>query len=142
MVDRAIADVANSNRHQQLNEILIFFFTHTIQEISKVVCKKTLSEMCTFITSLCCMKHVHYSKCMLRKQDCVKFRGRIAWQSFFFFLNNFADFSNVMRVKRKKNQRFRPAVGGVSNYNISYWLIACMTISVLTSDDFCFQSRT
>ena len=27
------------------------FFTRTIQEISKVVCKKTLSEMHTFITA-------------------------------------------------------------------------------------------
>ena len=35
-----IADVAYSKRHQQLYEILIFF-TGTIQEISKVVCKKT-----------------------------------------------------------------------------------------------------
>ena len=35
------ADVANSKRHQRLNEILIF--TRTILEISKVVYKKTLS---------------------------------------------------------------------------------------------------
>ena len=58
------------------------------------------------------MKRVHYSKRMLRKQDCVKFRRRIASQS--FFENNFADFSDVVRVKKKKS-RFRPAVGGVSN---------------------------
>ena len=36
-----IADVANSERHQQLNEILTF--TRIILEISKIVCKKTLS---------------------------------------------------------------------------------------------------
>ena len=40
------------------------------------------------------MKRVHYSKRMLRKQDWVKFRGRIAWQR--FFENNFADFSDVV----------------------------------------------
>ena len=57
------------------------------------------------------MKRAHYSKRMLRKQDCIKFRGRIAWQG--FFENNFADFSDVMRVKKKS--RFRTAVGGVSN---------------------------
>ena len=34
-----MADVANSKRHQWLDEILIIF-TRTIQEISKVVCKK------------------------------------------------------------------------------------------------------
>ena len=57
------------------------------------------------------MKHGHYSKRMLRKQDCVKFRGRIAWDS--FLENNFADFSEVVRVKKKS--RFRPAIGGISN---------------------------
>ena len=45
------------------------------------------------------MKRGHYSKQMLHRQDCVKFRGRIAWQS--FFENNFADFSNVAQVKKK-----------------------------------------
>ena len=54
------------------------------------------------------MKCPHYSKRMLRKQDCSKFYGCIAWQ---FFENNFADFSDVVRVKK----RFRPAIGGVSN---------------------------
>ena len=44
------------------------------------------------------MKHAHHSKRMLRKQDCVKFHGRIAWQE--FFENTFADFSNVVRVKK------------------------------------------
>ena len=67
-----IADAANLKRHQWLDEILIIF-TRTIQKISKVVCKKTMSETRAFITSLCCMKRVHYSKHMLRKQDCVKF---------------------------------------------------------------------
>ena len=46
------------------------------------------------------MKRAHYIKHMLRKQDCAKFRGRIAWQS--FFENNFADFSDVVRVKKIK----------------------------------------
>ena len=72
-----IADVANSKRHQRLDEILIICI-RTIQEIRKVVCKKTMSETQAFITNLCCMKRAHYSKRMLRKQDCVKFRRRIA----------------------------------------------------------------
>ena len=78
-----VADVANSKRHQQLDEILIIF-THPIQENSKVVCKKTLIETRAFITSLSCMKCTYYSKRMLCKQDCVKFRGRIACQEFFW----------------------------------------------------------
>ena len=48
----SMADVVNSKRHQRLDEILIRF-TRTIQEISKVVCKKTMSETRAFITSLC-----------------------------------------------------------------------------------------
>ena len=43
------------------------------------------------------MERAYYSKRMLCKQDCVKFRERIAWQT--FFENNFADISDVVRVK-------------------------------------------
>ena len=110
-----IAHVANSNRHQRLDDILIIF-TLTVQEIVKVVCKKTMSEMHAFITSLCCMKRAHYSKRMLRKHDCVKFPGRIAWQS--FCENNFADFSGVVRVK--KNQDFVQPLVAFPISNISY----------------------
>ena len=104
-----IADVANSKRHQRLDEILIIF-TLTIQEISKVVCKKTMSETRAFLISLCCMKCVHYSKLMLRKQDCVVSRAYCMTE---IFENNFVDFSDVVRVKKKS--RIRPAVGSVSN---------------------------
>ena len=44
------------------------------------------------------MKPAHYSKRMLHTQNCIKFRGHIAWQS--FFENNLADFSDVVRVKK------------------------------------------
>ena len=47
------------------------------------------------------MKRTHYSKRILRKSVCIKFRGRIAWQEF-FFEHNFADFSYVVRVKKIK----------------------------------------
>ena len=94
-----IADVADSKRHHQLDEILIIF-TCTIQKISKVVCKKILSKTRAFITSLCFMKRAHYSKCMLRKQDCVKFSRAYCMTE--FFENNFADFSDVVRVKKIK----------------------------------------
>ena len=75
--ENLIGDVANSKRHKRLDEILIIF-TCAIQEISKVDCKKTMSETPAFITSLCCMKHAHYSKRMLSKQDYAKFRERTA----------------------------------------------------------------
>ena len=114
-------DVANSKRHQRLDEILIIF-TRTIQEISKVVCKKTMSETGAFITSLCCIKRVHYSKRMLRKRDCVSFVGilndRFFFFFFFFFFNSFANFSVVVRVRKKS--RFRPAVGGVSKQHLLF----------------------
>ena len=63
------------------------------------------------------MKRVHYSNRMLRKQDWVKFRGHIAWQS--FFENNFADFSNVVQVKKKKKDFVQPLVAYPIS-NISY----------------------
>ena len=91
-----IADVANSKRHQRLDKIIIIF-THTIQEISTVVCKKAMSETCTFKTSLCCMKRTHYSKRMLRKQHCVKFLQAYCMTQV-FFENNFADFSYVVQL--------------------------------------------
>ena len=45
----AIAHVANSKRHQRLDKILNIS-TRTTQEISKVVCKKTMSETRAFTT--------------------------------------------------------------------------------------------
>ena len=59
---------------------------------AKLFVRKLVTETRAFmIISICCMKPVHYSKSMLRKQDCIKFRGHIAWQN--FFENNFVDFS-------------------------------------------------
>ena len=53
-----------------------------------------------------------HNKRMLIEQDCVKFCGRIAWQSFLSFLiNNFVDHPDVLRVKKS---RFRSADGGIS----------------------------
>ena len=79
-----IAYVAYSKRYQRLDDILIIF-TRTIQEISKVVCKKTMSKTRAFIVSLCWMKCEHYSKRMLRKKDCVKFRRAYCLTECFFF---------------------------------------------------------
>ena len=54
-----------------------------------------------------------------RANACFKFRGRIAWQS--FFENNFADFSDVVRVK--KNQDFVQPLVAFPISNISYFKI-------------------
>ena len=82
---------------------LIFFYLY-MQEISRIAYKKTL-DMC-----MPCETQTHiYNKHMLITQDYVKFRGRIAWQS--FLVNNFADFTDVVQVKKKS--RFRSVVGGV-----------------------------
>ena len=40
----AIGDIANSKCHQCQNEILIFFYSHYMREISNVVYKKTESH--------------------------------------------------------------------------------------------------
>ena len=89
---------------------LDYFYPHYTEnqlliQSAKLFVRKLVSETCAFITSLCCMKHAHYSKCMLHKQDCMTD----------CFENNFADFSDVVQVKKKKKSRFRPAIGGVSN---------------------------
>ena len=97
----SIVDVANSKCH----EILIFF-TRTIQEISKVVCKKTMSETCAFISSLCCMKRAYYSKCMLRKVSWTYCMTDFFWKQLCWFLRCSAG---------NEKSRFYPAVGGVSN---------------------------
>ena len=65
------------------------------------------------------MKRAHYSKRMLHKQDCLKFHRHIAWQS--FFENNFADFSDVVRVK--KNQDLVQPLVAFPICNISYLVI-------------------
>ena len=56
----------------------------TVQKISKAVCKKTWSGIRALITSLCCMKRAHYSKCMLPKQDCVSFASVLQDKVFLF----------------------------------------------------------
>ena len=53
--------------------------------------------------ALCC-KRAHHSKHMLRKQDCVKFCGRILHDRVFL--------KSTLLIKKS---RFRPTVGGVSN---------------------------
>ena len=79
------------------------------------------------------MKRAHYSKRMPRTQDYVKFCGLIAWQS--FFLNNFADFSNVVRVK--KNQDFVQPLVAFPISNISY-CVATFCVATL-SDHRCYH---
>ena len=61
-----IADVANSKCHQRLDKILIIF-TCTIEEISKVVCKKTMSETCAFNNKL-----MLYETCALQQAYAVQ----------------------------------------------------------------------
>ena len=63
------------------------------------------------------MKYAHYGKRMLHKQDCIKFCGRIAWQS--FSENNFTDFSNAVLVK--KNPDFVLSLVAFPISNISYY---------------------
>ena len=122
----SIADVANSKCHQQLEEFLIIF-TCTIQEISKVVCKKTMSEMRAFIgklvlyemralASVCCANRIALSFAGVLKTTLhyctAPYCGRIE--------NNFADFSDVVQVI--KNQDFVQPLVAFSKSNISYLL--------------------
>ena len=67
------------------------------------------------------MKCAHYSKRMLCKQDCIKFCGRTAWQS--FFENNFCRFLHIVQVK--KNQDFVQPLVASPISNISYYTAVC-----------------
>ena len=42
-MEKLIADVAVTKCHQRLNKILIYFYPHFIEELSKVVFKKIVS---------------------------------------------------------------------------------------------------
>ena len=64
------------------------FYPH-YTEISKAV---SLSEMCAFITNVCCVKRAYLSqarKRVLCKLDCIMCLGRTYCMTFFFFQNDF-----------------------------------------------------
>ena len=58
---------------------------------------------------------------MLRKQDCLKFAGVL--HDRVFFENNFADFTDVVRVKKRKNQDFVQPLVVFPISNISYYYL-------------------
>ena len=64
------------------------------------------------------MKRAHYIKGLLRKQDCV-IKVSQAYCMTEFFLNNFADFSDVVRVKKKNQESVQP-LEAFPISNISY----------------------
>ena len=110
-----IGDVAVMKCHQQLDKISIFFFFYLhIRKISKVVYKKTLPDVCCIKTHHAC---IHKER-MLIAQDCIKFRGHIAWQS--FLVNNFADFPDLVR---SKSQDFVPSLVVFPYSNICYYRV-------------------
>ena len=89
----SIADVAVTKRHQRLDEVLIFF-ARTSGGSAKLLQENSVRRM-LYET------HAHiYNKRMLIAEVCIKFGGRIAWQS--FLVNNFADFPDVVRVKKSR----------------------------------------
>ena len=79
-----IADVAVMKHHHRMDKILIYFYPHFIEELSKVVFKKTVScnmptkldaimfaqhtlvinaqEMCTFHTAYACYKRARNAR--------------------------------------------------------------------------------
>ena len=79
-----------------------FFLPALYRKSAKLFVRKLVSETRVFITSLCCMKRAHYSKRMLRKQDCVKFCGRIARQEFLWKQLCWFLWCSVGKKKKKK----------------------------------------
>ena len=78
-------------KHQRLDKILIFFF---------VPAHPGNQQSCLWenYVSVCCMKPI-YNKHMLIPRNCITFCGHIAWKS--FLVNNFADFPDIVRVKKQ-----------------------------------------
>ena len=69
-----IADVANSKRHQWLDEILIIF-TVLYKKSAQSFVRKLCHKHAHLQASLCCMKRVHYSKRMLSNRIVLSFAG-------------------------------------------------------------------
>ena len=96
------ADVANSKRHQRLAEILISL-PALYRKSAKLFVRKLRNARIynklrayavwnsRIIASVCCANRS------------AEFRGRIAWQS--LLKKNFADFSDVVLVKKKKKKK-------------------------------------
>ena len=81
-----------------------------------------MSETHEFITSLCCMKREHYSKRMLRKQDCIKFLWAYCMTEFFW--KQLCWFPRCSAGK--KNQVFVQPLVAFPISNISY---SCAVLS-------------
>ena len=73
---------------------------------------------------LCETRTCIYNKCMLIAQDCIKFRWCIARQS--FLVNSFADFLDVVLVKKS---RFRSVISGVSLWQ--HLLLYCLQCNAM-----------
>ena len=106
---QSTADVAVMKRHQWLDKIQIFLPTHPENQKS---CLPENSCQAYFVWSHWKQVPVHvYNKRMLIVQDCIKFRSFITWQ--WFLVNNFADFPDVVWVKKSN---FHCVVGVVWNW--------------------------
>ena len=108
----SISDVTVSKCHQQLDEILIYFYLHFIEELSKVVFTKTVS--CSTPAELEAIKFAQHTL-VINTQDMRTFHTAYSchkwvgfWQS--FLVNNVADFP----YSADKKSRVHPVVGGVS----------------------------
>ena len=91
-----------------LDEILIIF-THTIQEISKVVFKKTCVRNARIYNKLMLYETHALQQAYAANRITLSFIGILHDR---VFLKTTAEFSDVVWVRK---YIFRPAVGGVSN---------------------------
>ena len=99
-----------------------WLFICTIQEISKVVCKKTWSVTRAFITSLCCMKRAHYiASVCCAKRIALSFVGvlheRVFWKQLCWL-------PDVVRVKKKED--FVQPLVAFPISNIFYWRLTLL----------------
>ena len=89
-----IVDVAVTKRHQRLDEILTYFNPHFIEELSKVVFKKTVScNTPTKLDTIMFAKHTLVINAQEMRElytACACYKCPRIWQN--FLVNSFADF--------------------------------------------------
>ena len=114
-----LADVAVTKRHQQLDEILIYFYPHFIEGLSKAVFKKTVS--CNTPTKLDAIIFAQ-NMLVIKVQEICAFHTAYACYKCACFLQTFLanNFSDFLYIAGKKNQEFLQSLVAFRYSNISY----------------------
>ena len=111
-------------QHEKLHIIIMIFFTYTSGKSAKLFTRKLCQACC--MKPVCAYNLISWKssylqpnlihKRMLIAQDCIRFYGHIAWQT--FLVNNFAGFQDVVWIKKQDLVQLLVAF---CYSNICYW---------------------